>query len=106
MEERCVALLDILNRLRTNEQVDLKIYDREMPEAFDPEWNWREQNQYFQERFCARLITELKPCSNVLYEIFNEGEWYDREQRQRIVEGIELVTGCLGKDLGGHQEIS
>ena len=63
--------------------VDLADYDREMPEPFDPEWNWREQNQYFQERFCARLIAELKPCSNVLYEMFNEGEWYDREQRQR-----------------------
>jgi hypothetical protein len=54
-----------------------------MPESFDPAWNWREQNQYFQERFCVRLIAELAPYSNVLYEMFNEGEWYDREQRQR-----------------------
>ena len=63
--------------------VDLADYDREMPEQFDPAWNWREQNQYFQERFCARLIAELAPYSNVLYEMFNEGEWYDRAKRHR-----------------------
>ncbi|HUT94844.1 MAG TPA: putative collagen-binding domain-containing protein [Thermoguttaceae bacterium] len=63
--------------------VDLADYDREMPEQFDPGWNWREKNQYFQERFCARLIAELTPCSNVLYEMFNEGEWYDRQKRDR-----------------------
>jgi hypothetical protein len=54
-----------------------------MPATYDPSWNWREQNQYFQERFCARLIAELTSCSNVLYEMFNEGEWYDRKQRDR-----------------------
>ena len=58
--------------------VDLADYDREMPEPFDPEWDWREQNQYFQERFCDRLIAELESCSNVLYEMFNEGEWSGR----------------------------
>lgn len=63
--------------------VDLADYDREMPEQFDPDWDWRQQNQYFQERFCARLIAELASCSNVLYEMFNEGEWYDREKRHR-----------------------
>ena len=63
--------------------VDLADYDREMPEQFDPDWNWREQNQYFQERFCARLIAEFAPCSNVLFEMFNEGEWYDRQKRNR-----------------------
>ncbi len=63
--------------------VDLADYDREMAEQFDPAWNWREKNQYFQERFCARLIAELATCSNVLYEMFNEGEWYDREKRDR-----------------------
>jgi len=63
--------------------VDLADFDREMPEAFDPAWSWREQNQYFQERFCARLIAELADCSNVIYEMFNEGEWYDRLKRHR-----------------------
>lgn len=63
--------------------VELADYDREMPETFDPAWNWRQQNQYFQERFCARLIAELTSFSNVLFEMFNEGEWYDRTQRRR-----------------------
>jgi hypothetical protein len=63
--------------------VALADYDREMPESFDPAWNWRQQNQYFQERFCAKLIAELAAYSNVLYEMFNEGEWYDRTQRHR-----------------------
>jgi len=62
--------------------VELADYDREMPAQFDPSWNWREQNQFFQERFCDRLIAELSEYSNVLYEMFNEGEWYDREKRQ------------------------
>ena len=63
--------------------VDLADYGRELPEVFRPDWDWRQQNQYFQERFCARLIAELASCSNVLYEMFNEGEWYDREKRHR-----------------------
>jgi hypothetical protein len=63
--------------------VELADYDRELPDQFDPDWNWREQNQYFQEQFCARLIAELASCSNVLYEMFNEGEWYDRDKRHR-----------------------
>ncbi|MBM3497692.1 MAG: hypothetical protein FJX74_03375, partial [Armatimonadetes bacterium] len=63
--------------------VELADYDREMAESFSPEWEWRARNQYFQERFCARLIAELAPGPNVLYEMFNEGEWYDPEQRRR-----------------------
>jgi hypothetical protein len=63
--------------------VTLADYNRELPVAFDPSWDWREQNQYFQERFCAKLVTELEPFSNVIYELFNEGEWYDQTQRRQ-----------------------
>jgi len=63
--------------------VALGDYAHEMSEAFQPAWSGPEQNQFFQERFCARLIAALAPCSNVLYEMFNEGEWYDRTQRRR-----------------------
>lgn len=63
--------------------VALADYDREMPSTFDPTWDWRQRNQYFQERFCARLLAELEPFSNVIYELFNEGEWYDRTRRRR-----------------------
>jgi len=66
-----------------HQYVALAEYDREMPDAFDPNWTWQQQNQYLQERFCAKLIAELDDYSNVLYEMFNEGEWYDRAQRRR-----------------------
>jgi hypothetical protein len=55
---------------------------REMPAEFDAAWDWRQQNQYFQERFCAELIATLQPFSNVIYEMFNEGEWYDKARRR------------------------
>jgi len=70
--------------LETRSQfVDLDDYDRELPETFDPAWSWRARNQYVQERFAARLIAATAGMANVLYEIFNEGEWYDREKRRR-----------------------
>ena len=49
-----------------------------MPADFDFDWDWQQQNQYFQERFCAELIPTLRPFANVIYEMFNEGEWYDK----------------------------
>lgn len=56
---------------------------REMPVEFDPSWTWQQQNQYFQERFCAKLVETLAPFSNVLFEMFNEGEWYPRRPRRQ-----------------------
>jgi hypothetical protein len=50
---------------------------------FDAAWGRPRRNQYFQERFCAKLIEELAPFSNVIYEMFNEGEWYDRALRRK-----------------------
>ncbi len=63
--------------------VELADYDHEMSEQFDPAWSRAQKNQHYQERFCARLIAELRSCSNVIYEMFNEGEWYPREQRRK-----------------------
>ena len=63
--------------------VDLADDGREMPETFDPRWSPAEQNQYFQERLAARLIEATRGLGNVLFELFNEGEWYDREKRRR-----------------------
>lgn len=62
--------------------VELSDYGDEMPDSFDPKWNRRQQNQFFQERLCAKLIETLRPFSNVIYEMFNEGEWYDHRQRR------------------------
>ena len=70
--------------LASREQyVELADDRREMPPEFDASWDWRQQNQYFQERFCAELIAALQPFSNVIYEMFNEGEWYDKAHRCR-----------------------
>jgi hypothetical protein len=63
--------------------VSLSDYNREMPTAFNPSWGLKQKNQYFQERFCHKLISELNPYSNVIYEMFNEGDWYDGDLRNR-----------------------
>jgi len=63
--------------------VDLADYENEMPTAYNPSWNRLQRNQYFQERFAARLIEATSAFENVAYELFNEGEWYDREKRKR-----------------------
>jgi len=68
--------------LRTKrDYVKLADYKNEMPVSFYSTWSRREKNQYFQERFCDKLISELNPYSNVIYEMFNEGEWYNRRRR-------------------------
>ena len=70
--------------LASREQYVALADDRhQMPKEFDATWDWKQQNQYFQERFCAELIAALQPLSNVVYEMFNEGEWYDKAQRRR-----------------------
>lgn len=63
--------------------VELADHDRELPEAPRPGWGWRHRNQHHQERFAARLIEATSDLGNVLYELFNEGEWYDRTARRR-----------------------
>jgi hypothetical protein len=66
---------------------DLHDYDNEMPGAYDASWTRRQKNQYFQERFCDKLIRELNGLSNVMYEMFNEGRKpYDATQRRRHEE--------------------
>ncbi len=66
--------------------VELADYDRETPEQFQPDWTWQMKNQWFQERYAEKLIEELRNCTNVIFEMFNEGEWYDRDQRRRHEE--------------------
>ena len=66
--------------------VTLADYEQEMPSKFHAEWTWQQKNQYFQERFADRLTAELRDCSNVIFEMFNEGEWYDPQQRRQHEE--------------------
>lgn len=62
-----------------SQYVELADYDNEMPPTLNPAWSRRQKNQYFLERFCDRLSHTLIDLSNVMYEIFNEGEWYNQK---------------------------
>lgn len=66
--------------------VELADYDQEMTAIFDITWNRQQKNQWFQERYADKLCSELKDCRNLIFEMFNEGEWYNREQRRRHEE--------------------
>ena len=57
--------------------VELHDYSREMPLRFDPQWTRPQRHQFYLERFCERLIGVVGGSPNVMFEIFNEGEWYD-----------------------------
>ncbi len=57
--------------------VELHDYDHEMPLVFDPRWTRLQKHQFYLERFCGRLLQAATDTPNVLFEIFNEGEWYD-----------------------------
>lgn len=58
--------------------VELHDFGAEMPGTYDPGWDRQSKNQYFQERFCDRMISALEGQTNVIYEMFNEGEWYNQ----------------------------
>ncbi len=57
--------------------VELHDYDHEMPSLFDPQWTRQQRHQFYLERFCERLLQATADTPNVMFEIFNEGEWYD-----------------------------
>ena len=40
-------------------------------------------NKQYQEAFAQKLISELSGHSNLLFEMFNEGEWYDSTSRNQ-----------------------
>ncbi|MHB8903448.1 MAG: hypothetical protein ACYC6Y_32185, partial [Thermoguttaceae bacterium] len=61
-----------------SQYVELEDYTREIPGPFDPAWPRRRQHQYYLERFCARLLDAIGGEPNVIYEMFNEGEWYNQ----------------------------
>jgi Putative collagen-binding domain of a collagenase/Protein of unknown function (DUF4038) len=69
--------------LTANSQyVEFADYNNEMPTTFDASWTRQQKNQYYQERFADKLISELEPYTNVVYEMFNEGEWYNQTNRR------------------------
>jgi len=65
--------------LTSNSQyVELHDYNTEMPATFNGAWSRQQKHQYFLERFCEKMVNETAGFSNVIFEIFNEGEWYSQ----------------------------
>lgn len=83
-----------------NQYIDLHDYNSEMPESFDSSWTWQQKNQFYQEQYCRWLLDATSGYGNVIYEIFNEGEWYDSKKLdmyqahflQFIKKRTELLT--------------
>jgi len=71
------------------EYMEFSDYNSEMPETYNASWNKYQKNQYFQERFCDKLIVELDGYSNVIYEMCNEGDWYDKWYDRTIRNAYE-----------------
>lgn len=62
----------------SSQYVELHDYGTEMPLTYNASWTRQQKHQYFLERFCERIIQATADQPNVMYEMFNEGEWYDQ----------------------------
>ena len=66
--------------------------------TYNPGWTWQQKNQYYQERFVNRLIEAIGGYPNVIFEIFNEGEWYNqtnlRAHQVHFLNYIKARTNC------------
>lgn len=71
--------------LTSNSQyVQLADYNTEMPTTFNAGWNRRQKHQYYLERFSDRLIQATGDLPNTMYEIFNEGNWYNQTNLRKF----------------------
>ena len=59
--------------------VELHSPGTELPEPMVSNWSRQQMHQFFLERFCDRLLQATADQPNVMYEMFNEGEWYDQK---------------------------
>ncbi len=64
--------------------VELYDYAHEVPPVFDPQWTRPQKHQFYLERFCERLLQATADTPNVMFEIFNEGEWYDAQRLRAL----------------------
>jgi len=86
--------------LTSNSQyVELSNYSSEMPITYNSSWSRQQKNQYFQEKFCDALINAVGYYPNVIFEIFNEGEWYNqtnlRAHQVHFLDYIKARTDAL-----------
>ncbi len=68
---------------RRDQYIELHDYQNEMPSQYNPVWTWQQKNQFYQERFCHRLIEATAKYEHVIYEMFNEGEWYEQPKLEQ-----------------------
>jgi hypothetical protein len=99
--------------LTANSQyVELYDYNAEMPTTYNSGWSRQQKNQYFLERFCDRMIQATADQPNVMYEMFNEGEWYNQANLQAFevhflnffksrTSRVTMVNALSGTSIGG-----
>ncbi|MHB1456734.1 MAG: cellulase family glycosylhydrolase [Armatimonadota bacterium] len=84
---------------RREQYIDFQDYYAEMPDQFDQSWSQLQKNQFYQEIFCKWLIDAVGKYPNVIFEIFNEGEWYDSQKldmyETHFLRFIKKRTKCL-----------
>jgi len=61
-----------------SQYVELADYNNEMPTTYNPSWTRQQKHQYWLEKYCGRIISSTSDLPNVIYEMFNEGEWYNQ----------------------------
>jgi len=79
--------------------VELYDYNSEMPTTYNASWNYLQKNQYYQEKFVNALVNAVGSYPNVIFEMFNEGEWYNqtylRAHQVHFLDFIKARTDTL-----------
>ncbi|MBF0433487.1 MAG: hypothetical protein HQK83_19575, partial [Fibrobacteria bacterium] len=82
--------------LTSNTQfVELADYNGEMPEMFNTSWGRQQKHQYYLEKFVAKVIETTAKHENIMYEIFNEGEWYNQSNFRRFQ--VHFLAFCKAR---------
>lgn len=76
--------------------VDLADPLNEMPRKWDWNWSPKQRHQWILERFTEEILKATAESPNVLYEVLNEGEWYNTGQveafRKHFVDFLAART--------------
>ena len=83
--------------LQTNAQyVEIADYNAELPRTLSPGWSRSKIHQFILERFVEKILNVTAGYPNVMYEVFNEGEWYNQDLlrpfQQHFVDFIRART--------------
>jgi len=73
---------------KRDEYVRFSSYDTLQPKIFPSGGDAFAKNQWIQERFTEKLLLSLHDMPNILLEVMNEGEWYNREQTRKYLEHL------------------